>query len=1040
MIGVRRLSSLALSIVLVLWLGAAPVHGACNPAICAGDPCTITGTHDLDNGCWLNLTGKTVTIAASAVLRSAISEGSFRITAKSITLNGTLRSEGGTLEISVIDFFNMPLLGSLIDLGATQPNHWGDVYIEAGGAATLRNVRVDGGDYGGDIYVDAGSVTVTGTLQATGKSVGGYIELNSYGSMNVTGTLTASGTGTALADGGEIDLYPIGDLRLGAASFLRVNGVNGGSGGTVYVVGEGAATVDGDLQADGAGADAWGGDISFDAVGITCSGDLSADGGGGSFAGGGWIWVTSYANLVTAGTASMRATAIGGGVGGEVVAQGDGDVTLAGTFTATGGGVGSRGGRVWAMAGVARKLTVTGTMDVRSTLNGVDDGLIELVGCDVVVGGTLNNNRHPSGTNRVDYRGSLTVTSTGSVLGGTAPMGGNYLSCTCAGLDLMSGTCPASPVCVAAPVKQPGATVTPDWTHQPGPLAPCVGCSDGTRNLDETDVDCGGSTCGKCDDGEGCLGANDCTSGVCQSGVCKAGTCTDGVHNQNETGVDCGGANACPRCDTGEACGVDDDCISVVCTGGTCRPSRCDDARTNGKETDFNCGGPDCQGCDTDQHCLANSDCKNHICTGNKCQAPSCSDGVQNGDETDRDCGGSCPTKCDDLEHCLNPGDCKSLVCTGTICQVPTCLDGVQNGKETDKDCGGGTCVKCDDLLHCNVATDCKSDVCSGGVCQAPTCTDAKRNGMETGVDCGGGICPKCPSGSPCGVDVDCVSLVCDGGKCQDPTCSDRARNGNETDLNCGGGTCPKCLDWKRCIEAERDCVSGVCDRFSKACPLGICPQGFCKPPACDDGVKNGKEKGVDCGGGTCPGCPVGNPCDNAADCESKLCSGGCGPICQKTGCDNHLIDGSETDIDCGGGSCPACDFGKTCKTGSDCASGECAGGTCQCRSEEFVFRVDSSAGSAGDWAEWPAGQDTKTQPGGCGVTVNFPDDYIHEVCSLGAPFSVAANIHFSSCSGNCESVDCDAAGIVGSCCWQRPACTSPLTTGHASYRVKCTP
>ncbi|HVJ18697.1 MAG TPA: discoidin domain-containing protein, partial [Polyangiaceae bacterium] len=59
------------------------------------------------------------------------------------------------------------------------------------------------------------------------------------------------------------------------------------------------------------------------------------------------------------------------------------------------------------------------------------------------------------------------------------------------------------------------------------------------------------------------------------------------------------------------------------------------------------------------------------------------------------------------------------------------------------------------------------------------------------------------------------------------PTCTDGVKNGNETGVDCGG-SCP-------------------------ACPV---------TPTCTDGVKNGSETGVDCGG-SCPACPT--TCQEAA-------------------------------------------------------------------------------------------------------------------------------------------------------------------------------
>lgn len=48
--------------------------------------------------------------------------------------------------------------------------------------------------------------------------------------------------------------------------------------------------------------------------------------------------------------------------------------------------------------------------------------------------------------------------------------------------------------------------------------------------------------------------------------------------------------------------------------------------------------------------------------------------------------------------------------------------------------------------------------------------------------------------------------------------------------------------------------------------------------PTCSDGIMNGNETGVDCGGGTCPPCSNGQGCLTASDCQSGNCVGG---ICQ---------------------------------------------------------------------------------------------------------------------------------------------------------------
>lgn len=45
--------------------------------------------------------------------------------------------------------------------------------------------------------------------------------------------------------------------------------------------------------------------------------------------------------------------------------------------------------------------------------------------------------------------------------------------------------------------------------------------------------------------------------------------------------------------------------------------------------------------------------------------------------------------------------------------------------------------------------------------------------------------------------------------------------------------------------------------------------------PACDDGVRNNTESDIDCGGGLCPACQPGQSCNDDADCENDFCSKG---------------------------------------------------------------------------------------------------------------------------------------------------------------------
>jgi len=47
-------------------------------------------------------------------------------------------------------------------------------------------------------------------------------------------------------------------------------------------------------------------------------------------------------------------------------------------------------------------------------------------------------------------------------------------------------------------------------------------CSDLLKDGSETDIDCGGATCAKCQQGKACLAASDCITGNCVTGICAA--------------------------------------------------------------------------------------------------------------------------------------------------------------------------------------------------------------------------------------------------------------------------------------------------------------------------------------------------------------------------------------------------------------------------------------------------------------------------------------------------------------------------------------
>jgi hypothetical protein len=112
-------------------------------------------------------------------------------------------------------------------------------------------------------------------------------------------------------------------------------------------------------------------------------------------------------------------------------------------------------------------------------------------------------------------------------------------------------------------------------------------------------------------------------------------------------------------------------------------------------------------------------------------------------------------------------------------------------------------------------------------------------------------------------------------------------------------------------------------------CEAGTCSSGA---PAdrCHDRILDGDETEVDCGG-SCAKCAPGRACAIPGDCQSNGCEAG---VCRAASCEDGVLDGFEADVDCGG-ACPArCGAGRRCDFSSDCASGACSGnfpdaGTC---------------------------------------------------------------------------------------------------------------
>lgn len=218
---------------------------------------------------------------------------------------------------------------------------------------------------------------------------------------------------------------------------------------------------------------------------------------------------------------------------------------------------------------------------------------------------------------------------------------------------------------------------------------------------------------------------------------------------------------------------------------------------------------------------------------------------------------------------------------------------------------------------------------------------------------------------------------------------------------------------------------------------------GSACPDDCTDGVQNGTETDIDCGGPTCAACTPGQGCSGPSDCTSLVCTGN---ICQAPTCSDGVQNQGETDVDCGGPCGATCNFGESCGGGGDCVTGNCSGGICNCGSNKIhTFSHNSNNGGVFDSAEWQGGGQNHSYSTGCTVSIENPSGNIDLVGALGDNWGVTGSGNFVSCFGagaedgdGCDVSSCPPAGF-GSCTATRPSCSAALNgSGTATYRVEC--
>lgn len=296
-----------------------------------------------------------------------------------------------------------------------------------------------------------------------------------------------------------------------------------------------------------------------------------------------------------------------------------------------------------------------------------------------------------------------------------------------------------------------------------------------------------------------------------------------------------------------------------------------------------------------------------------------------------------------------------------------------------------------------------------------PECRNGKLDTAlgETDVDCGGPDCRACVAGQRCNSRLDCQRGECLGGKCEDESCENRFKDPGETGIDCGGSCPTKCQPGQPCLIAD-DCSTGVCDPDELTCATA----------KCNDGVLNGDESDTDCGGRACDGCLTGETCGDDLDCQSGACEDDvCVVECERGRGDCVIDDGEECETNtltsvehCG-------DCGNECELAH--ASAVCGSGACQI--DECEGSWDDCRGGAEDGCE----TDLDTNADHCGKCgFQCPEDNGRASCEDGR-CELECNDGFEDCdtTPGCEArTNVDTANCGG--CDR----TCPEDEGEAAY------
>ncbi|MGS2725626.1 M43 family zinc metalloprotease [Psychroserpens sp. BH13MA-6] len=189
----------------------------------------------------------------------------------------------------------------------------------------------------------------------------------------------------------------------------------------------------------------------------------------------------------------------------------------------------------------------------------------------------------------------------------------------------------------------------------------------------------------------------------------------------------------------------------------------------------------------------------------------------------------------DRMRAVLLPGGVRASLGASTKCDgggsTPTCSDGIQNGDETGVDCGGSSCAPCQTACNDN---DVNLSITFDNYPEETAWTLTNSGGQTVAS---GGTYGSQPDGSTY------TESLCLPDGCYTFTITDAYGDG----ICCAYGNGSYSL-----TDSSGVLASG--GSFSSSDVTDFC-LGSSPAPTCTDGVQNGDETGIDCGGSSCAPC-----------------------------------------------------------------------------------------------------------------------------------------------------------------------------------------